>query len=151
MDLSRNDWPSTMIGPDSNGRFDFVFIATTPHSTDYFKFYVTEDGYDPLEPLKWSDLEDSPFCTINEVTLADGRNTMNCPLPQGKSGKHVIYTIWQRDDSTEAFIAVLTLSSQAEYRLSGNPLARSVLRKIFQLETLLLLDFLTQLEVMLKL
>jgi len=103
MDLSRNDWPSTMIAPDSNGRFDFVFIATAPHSTNYFKFYVTEDGYDPLEPLKWSDLEDSPFCTINEVTLANGRYTMNCPLPQDKSGKHVIYTIWQRDDSTEAF------------------------------------------------
>ena len=103
MDLSRNDWPSTMIAPDSNGRFDFVFIATAPHSTDYFKFYVTEDGYDPLEPLKWSDLEDSTFCTVNEVTLANGRYAMNCTLPQGKSGKHIIYTIWQRDDSTEAF------------------------------------------------
>ncbi len=103
MDLSRNDWPSTMIGPDSNGRFDFVFIATAPHSTDYFKFYVTEDGYDPLEPLKWSDLEDSPFCTVNEVTLANGRYVMNCPLPQGKSGKHIIYTIWQRGDNNEAF------------------------------------------------
>lgn len=103
MDLARNDWPSTMIAPDSNGRFDFVFIATAPHSTDYFKFYVTKDGYDPLSPLGWDDLEDSPFCTINEVTLVNGRYTMNCPFPEGKSGKHVIYTIWQRDDSTEAF------------------------------------------------
>jgi len=103
MDLARNDWPSTMIAPNSNGSFDFVFIATAPHSTDYFKFYVTKDGYDPLSPLGWDDLEDSPFCTVNEVTLANGRYTMNCPLPQDKSGKHMIYTIWQRDDSTEAF------------------------------------------------
>lgn len=103
MDLARNDWPSTMIAPDAGGRFEFVFHATAPHSTDYFKFYVTKDGYNPLEPLKWSDLEDTPFCTINEVTLANGRYAMDCPLPQGKSGKHVIYTIWQRDDSTEAF------------------------------------------------
>jgi len=103
IDLARNDWPSTMIAPDSSGRFNFVFIATAPHSTDYFKFYVTKDGYDPLSPLKWSDLEASPFCTIIDVTLENGRYAMNCPLPQGKTGKHVIYTIWQRDDSTEAF------------------------------------------------
>jgi len=103
MDLARSDWPSTMIAPDSSGRFEFVFIATAPHSTDYFRFYVTEDGYNPLDSLKWSDLEDSPFCTINDVVLENGRYRMNCPLPQGKSGKHVIYTIWQRDDSQEAF------------------------------------------------
>ncbi|MGB3365335.1 MAG: lytic polysaccharide monooxygenase, partial [Thermodesulfobacteriota bacterium] len=66
MDLARNDWPSTMIAPDQNGSFEFVFIATAPHSTDYFRFYVTEDGYNPLSPLNWSDLEDTPFCTIND-------------------------------------------------------------------------------------
>ncbi len=103
MDLARNDWPSTMIAPDENGRFEFVFIASAPHSTDYFRFYVTKDGYNPLSPLKWSDLEDSPFCTINEVTLENGRYRMDCPLPQDKTGKHMIYTIWQRDDSQEAF------------------------------------------------
>ena len=103
MDLARNDWPSTMIAPDESGGFEFVFIASAPHSTDYFRFYVTKDGYDPLSPLKWSDLEDNPFCTINEVILENGRYKMDCPLPQDKSGKHVIYTIWQRDDSQEAF------------------------------------------------
>ena len=103
IDLARNDWPSTIIAPDQNGSFEFVFHATAPHSTDYFRFYVTEDGYNPLSPLNWSDLEDTPFCTINDVTLENGRYRMDCPLPQDKSGKHVIYTIWQRDDSTEAF------------------------------------------------
>jgi len=103
IDLARNDWHTTMIAPDSTGNFEFVFIATAPHSTDYFRFYVTEDGYNPLDPLKWSDLEDIPFCTINDVVLENGRYRMNCPFPQGKSGKHVIYTIWQRDDSQEAF------------------------------------------------
>lgn len=103
MDLARNDWHTTMIAPDGNGNYEFVFIATAPHSTEYFRFYVTEDGYNPLDPLKWADLEDTPFCTINDVVLENGRYRMNCPFPQGKSGKHVIYTIWQRDDSQEAF------------------------------------------------
>ncbi|MCZ6864066.1 MAG: lytic polysaccharide monooxygenase [Candidatus Dadabacteria bacterium] len=103
MDLARNDWHTTMIAPNGIGNFEFVFIATAPHSTKYYRFYVTEDGYNPLNPLKWTDLEESPFCTITDVTLENGRYKMSCPFPQGKSGKHIIYSIWQRDDSPEAF------------------------------------------------
>ncbi len=103
MDLARNDWHTTAITPNGSGNFEFVFIATAPHSTKYYGFYVTEDGYNPLNPLKWSDLEESPFCTITDVTLENGRYKMSCPFPQGKSGKHIIYSIWQRDDSPEAF------------------------------------------------
>ena len=103
MDLARNDWHTTMIVPNGSGNFEFVFIATAPHSTKYYRFYATEDGYNPLNPLKWTDLEESPFCTITDVTLENGRYKMSCPFPQGKSGKHIIYSIWQRDDSPEAF------------------------------------------------
>ncbi len=103
LNLARDDWRSSSIAPDQNGNFEFVFIATAPHSTDYFKFYITKEGHNPLHPLSWNDLEDLPFCTINEVTLQNGRYKLNCPLPQNKSGKHVIYSIWQRDDSPEAF------------------------------------------------
>ena len=35
---------------------------------------------------------------------------MNCPLPQGKTGKHVIYNVWQRSDSPEAFYACIDVS-----------------------------------------
>ena len=35
---------------------------------------------------------------------------MNCPLPQGKTGKHVIYNVWQRSDSQEAFYACIDVS-----------------------------------------
>ena len=107
MDLARNDWHTTAITPNGSGNFEFVFIATAPHSTKYYRFYVTEDGYNPLNPLKWSDLEESPFCTITDVTLENGRYKMSCPFPQGKSGKHIIYSIWQRDDSPEAFYSCM--------------------------------------------
>ncbi|MEZ4865933.1 MAG: glycosyl hydrolase family 18 protein [Caldilineaceae bacterium] len=103
LDLARDDWRTTNIVPDVNGNYDFVFRSTAPHSTKYFDFYVTKDGYDPTQPLRWSDLETAAFCHITEVTLDNGRYTMTCPLPAGKSGKHVIYNIWQRDDSAEAF------------------------------------------------
>ena len=103
LDLARDDWRATPIAADQNGNFEFVFSATAPHSTDYFEFYVTQAGYDPAKPLRWDDLEDTPFCTINGVTLENGRYRMNCPLPRNKIGRHLIYAIWQRDDSPEAF------------------------------------------------
>lgn len=103
LDLARNDWPSTTIMPRQDGTLEFVFRATAPHATRYFRFYVTRDGYDPTQALKWSDLEDSPFCTISNVTLQNGRYKMNCTLPQDKTGQHIIYSIWQRSDSAEAF------------------------------------------------
>ena len=107
LDLARTDWRAQAIAPDANGNYEFVFRATAPHSTKYFDFYVTKDGYDPTQPLKWSDLEAAPFCQITSVTLADGRYRMSCPLPKGKTGKHIIYNIWQRDDSAEAFYSCM--------------------------------------------
>ncbi len=102
-DLARTDWRAQSIAPDQNGNFEFVFRATAPHSTKYFDFYITKDGYDLTQPLTWSDLDATPFCHITSVTLVDGRYHILCPLPAGKHGKHVIYNIWQRDDSAEAF------------------------------------------------
>lgn len=104
-DLARADWPAQTISPDANGNYEFVYRATAPHSTLYFRFYVTKNGYDPTQPLAWSHLEDTPFCTITNVTLQNGRYRMTCPLPTGKSGRHLIYNIWQRSDSPEAFYA----------------------------------------------
>ncbi|PTL77345.1 chitin-binding protein [Vitiosangium sp. GDMCC 1.1324] len=107
LDLARNDWPAKLIAPNSSGRFDFTYYATAPHSTKYFQFYVTKAGYNPLQPLKWSDLEATPFCTVTSVTLQNNRYTVSCPFPTGKTGRHVIYNIWQRADSPEAFYACI--------------------------------------------
>ncbi len=74
--------------------------------TRYFQIYMTNDGYDFNQPLlKWSDLESKPFCEINSVTLDNGRYKLQCKLPAGKMGRRIIYTIWQRNDSAEAFYA----------------------------------------------
>ncbi len=110
LDLARADWWTQAIAPDANGNYEFVFLATAPHSTRYFEFYVTKDGYNPTQPLRWSDLEATPFCRITSVTLEDGRYRMSCPLPQGKSGNHVIYNIWQREDSAEAFYTCMDVA-----------------------------------------
>ena len=104
LDLPRNDWVMQPVVPNSNGEFDFIYWASAVHRSDYFKFYVTKDSYDPTQPLKWSDLEPDPFCTILGNPPLEGENyTMSCPLPQNKQGRHIIYNVWQRGDSAEAF------------------------------------------------
>ncbi|ATB30945.1 lytic polysaccharide monooxygenase [Melittangium boletus] len=103
LDLARSDWPSKRIAPNAQGRFDFVYHATAPHAAREFQFFVTRDGYDATKPLKWSDLE--LFCTVPSAPLVNSRYTLNCPFPKNKKGRHVIYNIWQRSDSPEAFYA----------------------------------------------
>ncbi|WP_274519603.1 lytic polysaccharide monooxygenase [Legionella brunensis] len=103
LNLARTDWSTSIIEPDANGVFNFIYYPTAPHKTKYFKFYITKSDYDFNQPLKWSDLEEQPFCTINSVSLINGRYNMPCNMPANKIGKHLIFVIWQREDSTEAF------------------------------------------------
>jgi predicted carbohydrate-binding protein with CBM5 and CBM33 domain len=100
-DVPRLDWPVTVL--PASGNFTFNFIAAVPHNFGHFELYVTRNGWDPLQPLKWSDLDSTPFLNVNEPPLINGAYIFSGPLPTGKSGRHLIYTIWQRHDSQEAF------------------------------------------------
>ncbi|MGP3954317.1 lytic polysaccharide monooxygenase [Streptomyces sp. 7N604] len=98
LDLPRADWPSTQL---SGGSHTFRYKATAPHRGS-FELYITKDGYDPTKPLKWSDLESEPFATVKDPKLENGAYVFDGTVP-GKSGRHLIYSIWQRSDSPEAF------------------------------------------------
>ena len=103
--LPRNDWRTTPIAPEPDGTFEFVFHGTAPHATRDWQFYATRDGWDPTRPLAWSDVDQ--FCVSGGVPLvgdAQGRQVyrIRCNLP-ARSGRHVIFAIWQRSDSPEAF------------------------------------------------
>ncbi len=102
MNLPRTDWVTTTIKPDSSGHFNFVFRASVPHASKYFELYLTKPGYDFNQPLKWADLEDKPFCRYTTLTLDNGRYNMNCSLAN-QSGRRIVFGIWQRSDSAEAF------------------------------------------------
>lgn len=99
LDLARNDWPATQVQP---GVKEFVWTNTAQHKTMYFRYYITKQGFNPgAAPLKWSDLEQ-----IHQSTPAgqeaNSRHAVN--LPQ-RTGKHIVYSIWQRDysDAPEGF------------------------------------------------
>ncbi|MFI7150241.1 lytic polysaccharide monooxygenase [Nonomuraea sp. NPDC050022] len=98
-DQARADWPATSMS--SGAAFTFRYRSTAPHKGS-FELYVTKDGYDPSKPLKWSDLESKPFLTQRDPALTDGAYNLQGKLP-AKQGRHLIYSIWQRSDSPEAF------------------------------------------------
>ncbi|WP_434632260.1 lytic polysaccharide monooxygenase [Chromobacterium sp. CV08] len=101
--LARSDWRSTPIVPDAAGEYEFVYKATSPHATKYFRFYVTRNGWNPTMPLRWSDLQLFGSYNGNPPQDAGRRYHMTMKLPTGKTGQHIIFVVWKRSDSEEAF------------------------------------------------
>lgn len=97
--LPRADWPATRV--TANSTVTLRYNAWAPHPGTWEQ-YVTRDGFDVTKPLKWSDLESVPFDRITNPPLAGGEYSWQARLPN-KSGRHIIYSLWQRSDSPEAF------------------------------------------------
>lgn len=99
LDLAREDWPATSV---SSGSYTFKYRVTAPHKGT-FKVYVTKAGYDPSQPLAWDDLDlQNPVASATDPAASGGFYTFSGTLPQ-RSGKQLLYAIWQRSDSPEAF------------------------------------------------
>ncbi|ALG09487.1 lytic polysaccharide monooxygenase auxiliary activity family 9 protein [Kibdelosporangium phytohabitans] len=101
-DLARADWVATKL--PTGGAFTFRYAYTAAHP-GLWELYVTRDGYDPTKLLRWSDLEPTPFYRQMNPPVSGGAYQLNAQIPAGKSGRHLIYAIWQRQlpDSAEAF------------------------------------------------
>ncbi|MEU3496042.1 lytic polysaccharide monooxygenase auxiliary activity family 9 protein [Kitasatospora cineracea] len=100
LDWARTDWPATSVAA---GAKTFDFRVTAPHQGT-MKLYLTKAGYDPTKPLKWSDLDlASPVAVYDTARTSDnGYYHVNVNLPQ-RTGRQLVYMVWQRSDSPEAF------------------------------------------------
>ncbi|MFF4348190.1 lytic polysaccharide monooxygenase [Streptomyces sp. NPDC001530] len=99
LDLARADWPTTSV---SSGAYTFKYRVTAPHKGT-FNVYITKAGYDPSQPLAWDDLDlEHPVATSTDPVASGGFYTFSGTLPE-RSGKQLLYAIWQRSDSPEAF------------------------------------------------
>ncbi|MCM2418617.1 lytic polysaccharide monooxygenase [Streptomyces sp. RKAG293] len=99
LDMARTDWPATSVAA---GSFNVGFRVTAPHR-GVMTLYITKAGYDPTKPLKWSDLDATPIATYPTSSSAtSGYYNFTAQLPS-RSGRHLIYQVWQRTDSPEAF------------------------------------------------
>ncbi|MFI8827971.1 lytic polysaccharide monooxygenase [Streptomyces sp. NPDC053431] len=118
LDLARADWPASRM---NSGTHTFRYKGTAPHRGS-FSLYVTKDGYDPSKPLKWSDLEEKPFATVTDPGMRNGDYVFTGTVPK-KSGRHLIYSIWQRSDSPEAFYTCSDVVFGADSAPSSAPTA----------------------------
>ncbi|MEU9585978.1 lytic polysaccharide monooxygenase auxiliary activity family 9 protein [Streptomyces werraensis] len=99
LDLARADWPATSV---SSGDHTFKYRVTAPHKGT-FTVYITKPGYDPAQPLAWDDLDlANPVATSTDPAATDGFYTFSGTLPE-RSGQQLLYAVWQRSDSPEAF------------------------------------------------
>ncbi|MGW6542218.1 lytic polysaccharide monooxygenase [Streptomyces massasporeus] len=106
LDLPRADWPATGV---RSGSHTFKYRVTAPHKGT-FKVYITKPGYNPAKPLAWKDLDlAKPVATSTDPAAAGGFYTFSGTLPQ-RSGKHLLYAVWQRSDSPEAFYSCSDVS-----------------------------------------
>ena len=97
LDLPRADWPATKV---SAGPLTVTYHATAPHANSNFQFFITRQGYQPTQPLRWADLV--PVATFNNQNPTTFTN-WTITLPQ-RTGRHILYSIWQRvQGSAEAF------------------------------------------------
>ncbi|WP_431784523.1 lytic polysaccharide monooxygenase auxiliary activity family 9 protein [Streptomyces chumphonensis] len=99
LDWARTDWPTTTVAA---GSYDFNVRITAPH-LGTMTMYITKEGFDPTQPLKWSDLDPTPVGTHPTKRSTDnGYYRFTGELP-ARTGRHIIYKVWQRHDSPEAF------------------------------------------------
>ncbi|MBD9728277.1 lytic polysaccharide monooxygenase [Streptomyces caniscabiei] len=106
LDLARADWPSTRVRA---GSYPFAYRVTAPHKGT-FTVYVTKEGYDPSRPLAWDDLDlANPVARATDPAASGGFYRFSGTLPQ-RSGRQLLYAVWQRSDSPEAFYSCSDVS-----------------------------------------
>jgi predicted carbohydrate-binding protein with CBM5 and CBM33 domain len=101
LNLARSDWPVTHLTSGSRSTVRYRAWAAHPGT---FRLFITKDGYRPTKKLAWSDLESVPFSTWKEkVPNGVGEYSWRVKWPANKTGQRIVYSVWQRSDSTETF------------------------------------------------
>ncbi|MFJ8003830.1 lytic polysaccharide monooxygenase [Streptomyces fagopyri] len=117
LDLARADWPATRMTPGA--AFTLSYSSTIPH-TGTFKLYLSKPGYDPSKPLTWSDLPTKPFATATDPALVKGAYRIRATLPSDRTGRQMLYTIWQNTSTTDTYYSCSDVIFPAAARGTGS-------------------------------
>jgi len=120
LNLARVDWPATKVVP---GPRLCRFYSPTPHDPSTFKAFITRDGYDPRQILRWSDLVEIVGGATAQPS-GDLNYYMTLQIPT-RVGRHILYVVWQRiDPAGEIFVSTSDLDfGGVDY---GNPVVSTV-------------------------
>ena len=112
------------------GKQNFEYHVTAAHKTinkGYVDLYISKDNWSPDSPITWDTIEDTPFCHWvpdrypTPIQQGGPSEQFSCTLPKEKSGQHVIFAIWQRDDSEEAFYSCSDVIVESFYTTEKPP------------------------------
>jgi len=109
LDQASSDWPTTPLTAGETVTIDFY--ATAPHDPSVWDVWMTTPGWDAGTPLTWAEME---FLGRPVVTLDAGHYTFELQIPSDRSGHHVLWVAWQRNDPVgEVFISTSDIDIQA--------------------------------------
>jgi predicted carbohydrate-binding protein with CBM5 and CBM33 domain len=95
------NWPKTNVSAGS--QFQFSWTLTAAHSTAKWEYFITKDGWNPLDPITRASLETTPFLTVPYSGQPPFDYSHGGTLPSGKSGHHVILSVWTIADTANTF------------------------------------------------
>ena len=113
LDQVTPDWVATTVsaGPDT-----ITWTNSAPHATAYYQVYITKDSWTPSQPLTWDNL-----ILLVQTPPSAAASSVDIPviLPV-RTGKHVIYSVWQRSDSPEAFYSTSDVDFGSSLSISAH-------------------------------
>jgi len=105
LDQVSADWPTTPVTAGETILVDY--LATAPHNPSVWDVWMTTPDWDPSMPLTWGKME---FLGRPVVGFDGSHYTFDLDIPTDRSGHHVLWVAWQRDDPVgEVFISVSDL------------------------------------------
>ena len=93
LDQASADWPTTEVQAGETIEVDFY--GTSPHEPSVWDVWMTTPDWQPDTPLTWGQLE---FLGRPTVNLESGHFRFDQLIPADRSGHHVLFIAWQRDD-----------------------------------------------------
>lgn len=97
-------WPATDVRPGQ--QVSFTWTITAGHSTESFRYFITKNSWDPSKPLTRDQLELTP---VEQVDLGGAQPgdtvTHQVTLPGDKTGRHLVFAVWEIADTSNAFYA----------------------------------------------
>jgi predicted carbohydrate-binding protein with CBM5 and CBM33 domain len=100
LDIARDDFPSTTVTGGKS--LAIKYRATLPHAGS-FRIYLTKEGFDPSKKLAWDDLGSKALAEIKDPPLQDGSYRMSVKLPSDRTGRQILYIVWQTSSTADTY------------------------------------------------
>ncbi|MGL4980179.1 MAG: lytic polysaccharide monooxygenase, partial [Plesiomonas sp.] len=112
LDVPSTQRHTTELKRDKDGKIEIQYIPTALHRTWYWDYFVTRDNFNPdTDKLTWADLE--RIDVIDEkgempnVETPGGVYTQKINWPADKTGKRILFQVWQRPNPSHTSHEVL--------------------------------------------